>query len=44
MDLTENKVCLACGYDELTPVLDLNDQPLPILIKRVKMNLKHLIR
>ena len=36
MDLTENKVCLACGYDELTPVLDLNDQPLANSYKNSK--------
>ena len=36
MDLTENKVCLACGYDELTPVLDLNDQPLANFYKNSK--------
>lgn len=28
MNLTENKECLACGHEHLTPVLDLNDQPL----------------
>ena len=36
MDLTENKVCLACGFDELVPVLDLNDQPLANSYKKGK--------
>ena len=36
MDLTENKVCLACGFDELFPVLDLNDQPLANSYKKSK--------
>ena len=36
MDLTEIKECLACGGDNLTLVLDLNDQPLANSYKKTK--------
>lgn len=36
MDLTEIKECLACGHDELTLVLNLNDQPLANSYKKIK--------